>query len=750
MEYYYITIVIVLFALAVSDLIVGVCNDAVNFLNSAIGSKAAPFKVIMAIASMGIIVGATFSSGMMEVARQSIFHPDQFFFQEIMIIFLAVMITDIILLDTFNTFALPTSTTVSIVFELLGAAVAVSIIKITRAAEEMSTLVNYINSERAFEIVLGIFISILIAFTVGAIIQFLVRMVFSFNVQNTIRYWGGVWGGISFSAITYFMLIKGAKGASFITENMAEWISSNNFNILLLSFLAGTIIFQLILVFTKFNILKIIVLLGTFALAMAFAGNDLVNFIGVPLAGFESFKAFLAEGSDPGSFTMEILKQPVKTPTLYLLLAGLIMAVTLRFSRKARSVTATEIDLGSQQEGFERFKSSSLARLIVRSAINLNEVVKRVVPTRLQERIDKRLDIKGARSSENKPQEKLAFDLVRASVNLVVASILISIGTTYKLPLSTTYVTFMVSMGSSLSDRAWGRESAVYRITGVLTVIGGWFLTAMIAFSVSFMIALIINYAGLTGIVLLIALVIFLVIKSKILHNRREMKNNSERYFSDKELTAERFIDQCSATVQTITINVSKLFYLGFLNFSNHKRKDLQNVLKDIRDLSNQVSRQKANLPRTIQKLEQDEIETGHHYVQVLDYLKETTNCLQFVVEPLFQHVDNNHPPLLEQQANDLLAFNEKMSEYFNYALTILKNNSFEHIEDLKNRRDILIEHIFELRKKQIKQLKKEGKGTKVSLLYMDVMNESRNMLLFVANVLEAYQQFVDHGNQVK
>lgn len=748
MEYYYIIIVVVLFALAVSDLIVGVSNDAVNFLNSAIGSKAAPFKVIMAIASVGIIVGATFSSGMMEVARQSIFHPDRFFFHEIMIIFLAVMITDIILLDTFNTFALPTSTTVSIVFELLGAAVAVSVIKITKAAEGMATLASYINSERALEIIMGIFISVIIAFTIGAIIQFIVRLVFTFNVHSTLRYWGGIWGGISFSAITYFMLIKGAKGASFINDKMADWITGNHFAILLFSFLAGTILFQLILLFTKINVLKIVVLLGTFALAMAFAGNDLVNFIGVPLAGFESFKAFLAEGADPGAFTMEILKEPVRTPTAYLLIAGLIMAITLRFSRKARSVTATEIDLGSQQEGFERFKSSALARSIVRSAINLNEVFKRVIPRSIQVKIDKRLDIRGAKNSENKPQEKLAFDLVRASVNLVVASILISIGTAYKLPLSTTYVTFMVSMGSSLSDRAWGRESAVYRITGVLTVIGGWFLTALIAFSVSFILAMIINYSGLIGLIILILVVIFLVIKSKILHNKREMKNNSERYFSEKELTPERFIDQCSNTVQTITISVSKLFYLGLLNFSNHKRKELQNVQKEIRDLSALVSRQKANLPRTIQKLEQDEIETGHHYVQVLDYLKETTNCLQFVVEPLYQHVDNNHPPLIEQQADDLLSFNEKMSEYFNYALTILKNNSFEHIEDLKVKRDFLIEHISDLRKKQIKQLKKDGKGTKVSLLFMDVMNESKNMLLFIANVLEAYQQFVDHGRK--
>jgi phosphate/sulfate permease len=745
MEYYYLIIVVVLFALAISDLIVGVSNDAVNFLNSAIGSKAAPFKVIMAVAAAGILVGATFSNGMMEVARKGIFHPDMFFFNEIMIIFLAVMMTDIILLDLFNTFALPTSTTVSIVFELLGAAVAVSIVKISKAAGSISELSSYINTDRALGIISSIFLSVIIAFTFGAIIQWLVRAFFSFNVKKTLKYWGGIWGGIAISGILYFLLIKGAKSASFMSDETVNWIMNNQFKIILFSFLGGAVLFQIILFFTRINVLKIIVLFGTFALAMAFAGNDLVNFIGVPLAGFESFKAFSSSGAEPGSLVMDILKEPVRTPTLFLLIAGSVMALTLRYSKKARSVTATSIDLSRQGEGAERFESSAMARLIVRWSINLSNFFSTYTPKKVQLFFDKRFE----KPEDKKDEEGLAFDLVRASVNLVVASILISVGTSLKLPLSTTYVTFMVAMGSSLSDKAWGRESAVYRISGMLTVVGGWFLTAISAFTTAFVVGLLIYFGGMLMMFLLIGLAIFIVLRTHIIHKKREKDSDSEKYFRNEKLSTENIIESCSDTVTRIMIQVSKLYYLTFLNFTKEKRKQLNSVRKQVGELNKETKKLKNNVHLTIQKLNIDEIDTGHHYVQILDYLRETTNCLNYIINPLYNHVDNNHPPLEPKQVEELLKFNEKMSEYFNYALTILRNNNFEHMGDLKKMRDELTEATQEMRKNQIKLLKKSGKGTKVSLVFLDVMTESKNLLLFVTNVLEAHKLFIDHGKNV-
>lgn len=745
MEYYYIIIVVILFALAISDLVVGVSNDAVNFLNSAIGSKAAPFRVIMFVAAAGIILGATFSNGMMEVARKSIFHPDMFFFNEIMIIFLAVMLTDIILLDLFNTFALPTSTTVSIVFELLGSAVAVSIVKITRAAESLNTLSLYINSERALAIVSGIFLSVAVAFTVGALIQWLIRLMFSFNSKKTIKSWGSIWGGISVSAITYFILVKGAKSSSFMSPELVSFILENKFNIIAGGFLAGAVLFQLLLAFTKVNILKIIVLFGTFALAMAFAGNDLVNFIGVPLAGFESFKAFSAQDVEAGNYVMSILKQPVKTPTVFLIIAGLIMALTLRFSKKARSVTATTIDLSNQNEGTERFNSSAFARVLVRKAIELNSFIRKILPSAILNKIDQRFDPSMA---DNDGEEKLAFDLVRASVNLVVASILISIGTSLKLPLSTTYVTFMVTMGSSLSDKAWGRESAVYRITGVITVIGGWFLTAFFAFAAAFIVAIILSYGGMVGVLAMVGLVVFLVIKTHFIHRKREEANNSDRYFkSEKTLTTQTIIAQVAETITSNLVKLSKLYYLAVIAFVNENRKNLHHVYKDIKELNRETKKQKNTVHQVIRKLEEDDIDSGHHYVQVLDYIRETSNALVFAVDPLNSHVDNNHPPLNDEGKKSLLEFNEKISEFFNYALTILRQNSFENICDLKAKKDELIEEINSLRKKQIKSIKKGGSGTKVSLAFLDLMTESKNIILFSFNVIEAYKEFLDHGN---
>ena len=499
----YIGVVGFLFILAIVDLMVGVSNDAVNFLNSAIGSKVAPRWIIMAIASVGIMAGVTFSSGMMEVARKGIFHPDQFIMTELLVIFLAVMLTDVILLDLYNTFGLPTSTTVSIVFELLGAAVAVSLLKIYHSTGNFAELTNYINTGKALAIISGILLSIVVAFTAGAIIQFLTRFLFTFDFAKRLARYGAVWGAMALTTITYFILIKGSKGASFMSEDVVFWIKTNTQLILFLNLVFWAIVLQLLMLFTKTNILKMIILVGTGALAMAFAANDLVNFIGVPLAGLNSFLLAINGTGDPLNANMQALAGKVQTPTYMLLIAGAIMVVTLWFSKKAKSVTKTEVALGRQSEdGDERFDSTPLSRAIVRMVLSLSKMTDQILPGTLKNKISHRFD-QSVLKNDSTSKEIPSFDLLRASVNLVVASACISFATSLKLPLSTTYVTFMVAMGTSLSDKAWGRESAVYRVTGVLTVIGGWFFTALMASTVAMTFATLIYLFKLPAIIIL-------------------------------------------------------------------------------------------------------------------------------------------------------------------------------------------------------------------------------------------------------
>ncbi|HSM47644.1 MAG TPA: inorganic phosphate transporter, partial [Draconibacterium sp.] len=522
MENFYIIVVVVLFALAISDLVVGVANDAVNFLNSAVGSKAAPKWLIFFMAALGVLIGAAFSNGMMEVARKGIFHPDMFFFSEIMIIFLAVMITDVIMLDTFNALGMPTSTTVSIVFELLGAAVAVAIVKIKMSGgSAFLELSQYINSEKALAIITGILVSVVIAFTVGAFVQYVARLIFSFNYRRPMKYFGAIYGGLAITAITYFIVVKGISDSSFAEikvsgdETISEWVNHNTLKVMLASFIGWAILMQILNWLFKVKILKFVVLVGTFALAMAFAGNDLVNFIGVPLAGFNSFKAWIAGGAvNPDSFSMGMLAGKVDTPGYMLLIAGLVMIATLIFSKKAHKVVATSVDLSRQHEGTEKFDSSLLARIIVRSTTRFNRNLKKVFPNQVLETINARFQPSDYVFNDPEPP---AFDKIRASVNLVVASILIAVGTSLKLPLSTTYVTFMVAMGTSLSDRAWDRDSAVFRISGVMAVIGGWFLTALFAFTGAAIIALLISLGGKLMIFVFIAIAIFMVLRTHLL-----------------------------------------------------------------------------------------------------------------------------------------------------------------------------------------------------------------------------------------
>lgn len=731
-EAYYILIVGVLFLLAISDLIVGVSNDAVNFLNSAIGSKAAPFKIILAIAAAGVLVGAVFSNGMMEVARKGIFNPEFFAFKEIMVIFLAVMLTDILLLDFFNTIGLPTSTTVSIVFELLGSAVAVSIYKITRSDAVINNLSTLINIESSVLIIVGIFLSVIIAFSVGMIVQWIVRLAFSFNVKRTYKYWTGVWGGFAITAILYFLLIKGAKGSTLVSAEMLAFIKANTTKILLISFVGWTALFQLLTFFTRVNILKITVLVGTFALAMAFAGNDLVNFIGVPLAGFESFKAFMAAGGpEPGGFLMTSLREPVNTPIYFLFAAGLIMVLTLRFSKKAKSVTATSIDLSRQGEGSERFASSSLARFIVRRSVEMSNGVGKITPPAVSRFVQSRFD---AERGDDK-KEKLAFDLVRASVNLVVASILIAIGTSFKLPLSTTYVTFMVAMGTSLADGAWGRESAVYRITGVLTVIGGWFFTAFSAFLASFLIASLIFFGKLPVVLLLLGLAIFILIRTHAFHKKRTEK---EARLNGQIMTASyEVLKSCDDELKSSILRVSKILYLTYTNLFKEKHKELKKLRKESKKLGKEIKQIRENIPEMLKKFEETELESGHHYVQVVAYMKEMSNSLMHIVQPAFNHLDNNHP-LDKEQAESLKDFNEKSSEFFNYVINILKNRNFDHLDELVQRRDEMITLANDILRARIKILKKTQKGVKLSVTYMEMLSETKNLFLNVVHLVKA------------
>ncbi|HEC42338.1 MAG TPA: phosphate permease [Bacteroides sp.] len=750
MDTFYLLIVGILILLAVSDLVIGVSNDAVNFLNSAIGSKAASFKVIMIIAALGILFGATFSSGMMDVARKGIFHPEHFFLNEIMIIFLAVMLTDIILLDLFNTFGLPTSTTVSIVFELLGAAVAVSIIKIMGTDDSFSKMSSYINTSSALLIITGILLSVVVAFSIGMIVQYFVRVVFTFNFEKNVRYFGALWGGIAISAITFFILIKGAKGASFMSKETVSWISNNTGLILGVSFVGWTILLQLLRWVFRLNILKLIVLVGTFALAMAFAGNDLVNFIGVPLAGLESFRAFLDSGlTESSGYLMTALSEPVKTPTGFLLIAGLIMVIALWTSKKARSVTATTLDLGRQEEGPERFEASGVARGIVRVSIGISSAVDRILPGRFQRFLKQRFD--QSKFIENKSDKDLSFDLLRASVTLVVASALISLATSFKLPLSTTYVTFMVAMGTSLADGAWGRDSAVYRVAGVVTVIGGWFFTAFVAFTAAFIVAFLISWGGIISILGLVILAAFILYRSSRLHRKRdaELKKKLEILeISTEEYNGDNILISCTKSVYQTLSTVSLLFANSIGGLVGLKRKTIKRNIKEIKELNKEVKFLKNNIFQTISKLQEDEIESGHYYVQVLDYLRETAHSLTFIADPIAIYIDNNHPPLIKGQQDDLQELSELIGTFFSNIIQTIKDSDFSKLDDLLDTQQFLLDSITKLKKRQLKRIKNGETGTKNSELILNTLTETKNLLLYTVNLLKAQRDFVAYASE--
>lgn len=740
MEHIYTIIIALLFLLAISDLIVGVSNDAVNFLNSAIGAKVAPIKIIMLVAALGILFGATFSDGMMEVARKGIFHPELFYFSEIIIIFLAVMLTDIILLDTFNTVGMPTSTTVSIVFELLGAAVAVSVAKILN--DSGHSLGEYINTAKALAIISGILVSVVIAFTVGIIIQFISRLIFSFKYQKSIKYFGAIWGGIAITAITYFIFLKGIKGASFMSDDVKNYFLTNTWNILLYSFLGWTILLQILTSIFRLNILKVIVLAGTFALAMAFAGNDLVNFIGVPLAGFESYKSFIANpGADPHSFLMSGLTGKVHTDTYMLLIAGTIMVLTLWFSKKARSVIKTSVDLSRQDDGDEKFGSFIFARLMVRYNSSIVKGIKNITPQPVKKFIEKQFTLP-EKDKTISQKDAPAFDMIRASVNLVIASILIAIGTSLKLPLSTTYVTFMVAMGTSLADKAWGRESAVYRITGVIAVIGGWFFTALIAFIISFLVAMFIYYAGLTGLVILVIFIAILVFNTYRTFKKKE-KEKEDEINKIENIKDENIITISKNNVIENLSEIKNLYSNIIQNLTNKERRKIKIDIKNVKNLNERVKYLKDHVYKVIDKLKSDPVDTSHYYVQVLDYLRETAHCLTYMAKPAYEYLDNNHPDLIDVQNEELNHIRIEIIKFYNSLIDIVDNCRYEDVQNLITTKDNLVVEIEKYRKNQIRRVKKEIVGTRNSMLFLGLLHETKNLLLHSINLLKSHRDFI-------
>lgn len=749
MEIFYLILVIILFLLAISDLVVGVSNDAVNFLNSAVGSRAAGFKMIMFVAALGVLVGATFSSGMMEVARKGIFNPEYFLFSEIILIFLAVMVTDVILLDTFNTYGMPTSTTVSIVFELLGASVAMAVIKVYTDPNALQ-LYEYINNEKALVIILGILLSVAIAFTFGALIQYISRFIFSFDYEKRLRQIGPIFGGLGITAITYFMLIKGISGTSFNTPEVAMYIESHTWMIVLYSFLGWTLLLFLASRLLRVNILQVMVLVGTFALAMAFAGNDLVNFIGVPLAAFNSFEIFKDSGMSASELLMTGLAGKVPTPTILLLLAGIIMVITLYFSKKAQSVLKTSLDLGRQDEGYERFSSYMFSRSLVRNVTSLSEFISKSIPPKVHKVIGKQFDETPFKVKQKKlKNEAPVFDLLRASVTLVVSSILIAVGTNFQLPLSTTYITFMVFMGASLADGAWGRESAVYRVSGVLSVIGGWFFTAFSAFTVAFILLVTFYFGGIIGIIAVLIIAGVAVYRTHRTHSKRMSDiTEYEKRFEEGGLTQEKILELCNNYVEEFLTHYDAAISKSLMALKEEDRSGLNDARQMFQPTRKRFEWLQLQSSKIFDDIPENELESGHVYIIVVDYLREMALQADSILKSSFKHVDNNHKPLIADQIIELQEVHEMVKSIFENIITSFKTLDIENLTEFNDQLRSYANHIREIRKKQINRIKKGKVGSRNTILYLQLLGEFRNMTLFGHRILRVLEDLViGHDN---
>ena len=753
MSDFYLILVVILGLLAIADLVVGVSNDAVNFLNSAIGSKVVSFKTLMVIASLGVAFGAISSSGMMEVARKGIFNPEMFVFSEIMIIFMAVMITDILLLDVFNSYGLPTSTTVSIVFELLGAAVVISLIKLSALDLSLVELSDYINTSKATQIIFGIFFSVIVAFSIGALIQFISRIILSFKFEEKAKWMGSLFGGIALTSIFYFIVIKGLKGTPY-SENqydilgglsISNFIDINLTMIVLLSLLILTILSYLFNSVFKLNIYTLIICVGTFALALAFAGNDLVNFIGVPIAGYESFLAWSASGVSAESFTMEILSEKVSAPTFILLGAGIIMVLTLWTSSKAKSVIKTSIDLSRQEETIERFEPNFLSRFLVRAGSAFVENFSKITPKPILDFVDSQY-IKPKINTLILRKDRPAFDKIRASVNLVVAAILISVATSYKLPLSTTYVTFMVAMGTSLADKAWGSESAVYRVAGVINVIGGWLMTALIAFTASGIIVSMLYYFEEVGLIVLVILVGYVLTKNYFLHKERRIKEIEEEELEMIESKSIKgVIFESSKNITKFSKRINKLFQKTFEGLASKDISTLKENQTTVSKLDKDVDLIANNVFYFIKNLDEASKESASDFhMKILGGLENITLSMQTISKAIYKHFNNNHRGLTFNQLREIKDLEDDMNDFFRQIIQIFENQNYEEIKTIFSVKESVIRSLENKIKSQVSRTKDKDSGPRNTRLYFEFLNKTKSIVSEYLKILELYSDKYD------
>jgi len=753
MDNIYLLMIIALAALAVADLVVGVSNDAVNFLNSAIGSKAISFRTIMIVASLGMACGAIFSSGLMEVARKGIFNPGEFYFDEIMFIFMAVMITDILLLDFFNTLGMPTSTTVSIVFELLGAAVAMSLIKIAADGGSFGEVVNYINTSKAFQIIMGILLSVVVAFSVGALVQWISRLLLSFNFAKKAKWVGAIFGGAALSAITYFIFMKGIKGTPFAGQTfdiigglkISEFLESRVLFIVAVSFVFWSLLSYILIIVARANIYKLIIGVGTFALALAFAGNDLVNFIGVPIAAWQSYEAWVSSGVAASEFSMEVLATKVPTPTLLLFIAGIIMVVTLWLSKKARYVADTEINLAREGEAKERFEPNFLSRSLVRFSILIGKYTRVVTPISLQSKIDHQFKKLVVQLPKGKTHELPAFDMVRAAVNLMVAGILISIATSYKLPLSTTYVTFMVAMGTSLADRAWGSESAVYRVAGVLNVIGGWFATAIIAFIAAGTILAIISFGKGAAIAILLFAAVILLARNYISYTKKSRELKTEDSLNRSESSSlQGVIEESAKNISSVLKRSNKIYTNAMNGLAKQDLDLLQKNKKQGAKLSAEIDDLRDSIFYFIKNLDDSSVGASNFYINILGYLQDMAQSLEYIGKVTHKHVHNNHKKLKYNQIKELKEIDYKLDEILNNTKKAFDERSFEQIGILLESKNELFDLVSQRIEKQVARTRTEESSPKNTTLYFSLLLETKDFVIATMNLLEQYYEAHD------
>jgi phosphate/sulfate permease len=748
MDNIYLILVAVLAILAIGDLIVGVSNDAVNFLNSAVGSKAISFKTIMVLASLGVACGALFSSGLMEVARKGIFNPGEFYFDEIILIFTAVMLTDILLLDFFNTLGMPTSTTVSIVFTLLGAAVFMSVIKISGDSGNFSEIVNYINTAKAIQIISGILLSVGVALTVGAIVQWISRFFLTYDFENKPTWVSALFGGIALSAITYFILMKGIKGTPFAGlkfdiiggMKIKDFLETEVLKVSIMNFILWFGVSFSLIKYVKANIYKVIIGIGTFALALAFAGNDLVNFIGVPIAAYQSYEAWVASGALATEFSMGVLSSKVPTPTFLLVISGGIMVITLWLSSKAKKVMKTELDLSDQKSIKERFKPNFISKGIVKTFQVVGTGVNAILPASVQNKIDAQFANSALVLKNQNDKDAPSFDMLRACINLVVASILISIATSYKLPLSTTYVTFMVAMGTSLADRAWQRDSAVYRVAGVLNVIGGWFLTAITAFIVSGIIVTLI-YVGGPQAIAIILFIILLIIGKNYLKHRNE---NADLIDIDGLVKSESssiigVMNESTSNVIKVFKRVDKIYAILSEGLAKHDKSVLKKAKKNINRLTDDVEELRENVFYFIKNLEESSLSASNFYIVILSLIQDITDDLEYIVKKSYKHVNNDHSKLKLSQIRDLKDVYELTEAVFHEAMEAFENNSEAKINILLENRAAVLQKLDEKINTQIELTRNEETSPKNTTLYFNILLKSKDLYLHKLNIMETF-----------